>query len=236
MLGETMEHLLTSPDFWNSIARMLWPIAVIVIFFSLRSSLLGFFQRDSVSFEVAGIKLSAANVAENFSKEIGDLQNKLIALEELVNSGDVSVRRSQTADSIASLTDGDVSPRAPSSKISILWVDDYPQNNAFLIERFGNDGIEVVLANSTREGLESFNVNRPNLVITDLGRREDGKSYPFAGLDLIRKIRAMDPAVPIAVFAGQRGIENRDKLTAAGAGIVTQSPLELQSYVAKLRS
>jgi CheY-like chemotaxis protein len=95
--------------------------------------------------------------------------------------------------------------------------------------------MHIDLARSTQEAIDIVQARAPHLVITDLGRTENGRDVPFAGLDLIKRIRARDAQVPIAVYPGWRGMQNRDQLMAAGAGLVSQSAVELQGCVADAR-
>jgi CheY-like chemotaxis protein len=118
---------------------------------------------------------------------------------------------------------------------SILWVDDYPSNNAFLIEQFQKDGIEVKLALSTNEGLKELLGESFDMIITDLGRKENGRDNPFAGLEFIKQVRDKNNNAPILVYAGDRGMQNQSKLLKAGATKVTQSPVEVQSFINSLR-
>jgi CheY-like chemotaxis protein len=121
-----------------------------------------------------------------------------------------------------------------SKKLSVLWVDDYPSNNAFIIDQFMKDGIHVKLSLTTEDGIKQLNDNKFDLVITDLGRKENGVSKPFAGLDLIKQMRGSNQTIPIIVFAGPRGLENKERLTRAGANLVTVSWVEIQNFVNSL--
>lgn len=106
----------------------------------------------------------------------------------------------------------------------ILWVDDNPSNNAAIVQALTDLNIRVDLALSTTEALERMKLTRYGLVISDLGRREGGEQNEAAGLDLIRAIRESDPQTPITIYAGWRGMRNRDDLLAAGATVVTSTP------------
>ncbi len=227
--------LFENADFWKAIAAMLWPLVAIVIFVSARTRIYAFLQRDDLSIKVGGMELTVANATQNLGKDVGDLQQKVSELEAIVQriGGQNAKPQDGALDDRALMEAPKIADEAvrPKRSVSILWVDDYPENNAFLIERFRNDGIEIEIAKTTREAIDQFEFRRPDLIITDLGRREDGKSYPFAGLDLIKKIHPLDPSIPIAVYAGERGVQNRQKLLEAGAKLVSQSGVELQSFV-----
>lgn len=222
-----MLALVGNVEFWKAIAAMLWPIVVLVIFLASRSRIYAFISRDNVSIKVAGMEINVADVTKRTGEEVADLQKRLARLETKISPGpDPSspndTKRSQTL----SIEDDQLT-----SNFRILWVDDYPSNNAFLIDQFRTDGIEIQLALSTDDALKAYQDDRFDLVITDLGRRENGVSNAFAGLALIKEIRKQDPNVPILVYAGTRGIENMVKLKKAGADFVSQSAVELQRVV-----
>lgn len=106
----------------------------------------------------------------------------------------------------------------------ILWVDDYPSNNTSIVEALASLSIRVDLALSTKEALERLRLRRYGLIISDLGRTEDGQENDTAGLDLIRAVRETDTVTPIFIYAGPRGTAMRAELEAAGATLVTARP------------
>ncbi len=231
-----MRWLQELPTVLNALAAVLWPLLAGVIFFAARKNVFALLQRQSVSIKVGGMEISAADAAESLGRDVADLQARVISIESALRHSS-GVDLDDPSARLAAAHDLNVAP-APTfghANFTVLWVDDHPENNAFLIQRFEEEGIEVVLAKSTAEALTRSDASPPDMVITDLGRREDGKSFSFAGLDLVRQIRRRDPAIPIAVFAGARGMQNREKLTLAGAQLVTQSSVELQVFVQKQR-
>jgi CheY-like chemotaxis protein len=120
-----------------------------------------------------------------------------------------------------------VESAAGRQRLPILWVDDHPENNASIIAALQALGITVVTALSTEEALEKLGAADFALVITDLGRREAGTQRDMAGLELLTAMKELPLAPPSVVFAGPRGLQNRDQLLAAGARLVTQKPSEV---------
>jgi CheY-like chemotaxis protein len=229
-----MIALVENVEFWKALAAILWPVLAIIIFISAKSRIYAFLSRDNVSIKVAGMEISVADAAKSLGTSVSDLQKRLAELEVRVGrpAGENEIGPSSKSPV------GDVSWRekatdtlSTSQQFSILWVDDYPSNNAFLVDQFQKEGIEIKLALTTDEGVKDFNNGDFDMIITDLGRRENGKENPFAGLDLIRQVRAQDMDVPILVFAGSRGLQNRGKLLKAGATEVSQSAVDVQSFV-----
>jgi CheY-like chemotaxis protein len=100
------------------------------------------------------------------------------------------------------------------SKIShrgnkILWVDDKPESNAFEIAQLRSLGLEVDLARSTAEGMRKFEqaARSYDLVLSDIGRTEDGQYERKAGLELLKQIRSAQSDVPVLFFTTSRTAE-----------------------------
>jgi CheY-like chemotaxis protein len=132
-------------------------------------------------------------------------------------------RAAEDALSVAKSTD-------PSAWGDILWVDDYPQNNSAIVEALSRLGIRVDLASSTDEALERIQTHgNYGLVISDLGRRENGQNNSMAGRDLLERTRAAGYTMPFFVFAGRRGLQHREELLSLGAQLVTNRASEVFS-------
>lgn len=232
-----MVALFENVEFWKALSALLWPIFALIVFLSARTKIYAFLNRENLSIKVAGMEISVADATKNLGSSVSDLQKRLAEIEGRLG------RSAGGTESSSPPTGVQTSPAQPkaafapnlSHPFSILWIDDYPSNNAFLIDQFQKDGIEVKLALSTAEGLKDFSSTHYDMVITDLGRQEHGIDHPFAGLDLIKQIRALDTNIPILVYAGQRGLQNQSKLTKAGATKVTQSAVEVQSFINGIR-
>jgi CheY-like chemotaxis protein len=113
----------------------------------------------------------------------------------------------------------------------ILWVDDHPTNNASIIRALADQfGIRVDIALATREALDLFRRQKYSLIISDLGREEEGENKPMAGLELIQAVRDTDRLTPIFIFAGFRAMEHKRQLEEAGANLVTSPDRSLSSY------
>jgi CheY-like chemotaxis protein len=234
-----MQSLMANGEFWKALPGILWAALAAVVFLSAKDKIYGLLNRQTLTIKVAGFELSVADAAQALGVSVSDLQKRLSDLEIKVghiSDGDsLALGRLSISGLVADVQPAGTVDQTP-ARFSILWVDDNPSNNAFFIERFRSDGIDVETVLTTKQAMSLFPSLAPNLVITDLGRREDGISNAFAGLALVKQLRAIDQATPIVVFAGPRGIQNRDKLIAAGATAVFQSGVELQSLVSGLRA
>ncbi|MGD9531931.1 response regulator [Pseudonocardia sp.] len=114
----------------------------------------------------------------------------------------------------------------------MLWVDDQPQNNALLIDQLMGAGVAVDIARSTTEGMTLAARRRYGAIITDMGRDEEGRFRPRAGLDLIRQLRDAGDRTPVLVFTSSRsardhGLEARE----LGAHDATSSGVDLVAFL-----
>jgi CheY-like chemotaxis protein len=233
--GVRMLALFENVEFWKALAALLWPILILVVFLNARHKLYAFLSRDNLSIKVAGMEISVADATKNLGTEVADLQKRLADLETKLSGSKVpAIDPSQST--AAKDSRNSVSESLPPRSFSILWVDDVPSNNAFLIDQFQKDGVDVKLALSTAQGIKDIKSNNFDAVITDLGREEEGRDNPFAGLDLVKEIRSVNSEIPILVFASYRAIQNQIKLLKAGATKVTRSAVDVQSFIGSIRS
>lgn len=221
--------LIDNAEFWKTLSALFWPATVIVIFLSAKGYIFKFLDRDGLTIKVAGMEISVADATKNIGTEVADLQKKLSELEATVKAQNSDFGPDKIFAESASDNSNDGATQIKPT--TLLWVDDYPINNAFLVDRFRNDGINVILSLSTKDALKTLGYGGIDIIITDLGRKEEGFENPFAGSDLIKAIRSKNQTVPIMVFAGKRGLENRDRLLQEGADAVTASGVEVQTFV-----
>lgn len=99
--------------------------------------------------------------------------------------------KEKIADTVAVLVH--LLPESP----SILWVNDFPQNNASEHELLRDAGCLLYLASSTGQTMELLAKRRYFLIITDMGRGEN----TTAGLDLLRWRKAQEIATPVILYA-----------------------------------
>lgn len=116
---------------------------------------------------------------------------------------------------------------------AILWVDDKPSNNAFLIADFQDQRITVDQALSTSEAMQKLAARSADyrVIISDLGRTENNRYVPDAGGQLAREVRAMGLATPLLIFSSAQAAQDRDRLIKAGAAEVTNSSTRVRSWV-----
>ncbi|MFC9918244.1 response regulator [Agromyces binzhouensis] len=166
------------------------------------------------------LETSEADAQEESRRDllVRRLSNASNDAEDADSRSDIT-RAARSADRIA---------RNAGSFTSLLWVDDRPDNNVELIRAFRDLDIEVRLATSTEEALRALDGAEFGLIISDLGRKENGAFKSMAGLELIEQVVQRGEAhPPIFIYASSRGMRNAERLREAGATLVTASPSEL---------
>jgi CheY-like chemotaxis protein len=214
------------PDILQGIAALAWPIIVIIILISFHKNvteLLESAKSRKFTVKVAGNELTMEEVSEQQRTLITDIQKQIVELQKNVERLQPKAVVDETAGSERKLTES-----KQTTVNSVLWVDDNPRNNAFLIESLRDQGINVMTALSTEEGLAIFKSRKFDRVISDLVRREDGVRKSFAGFELARQMRAEDPEVPIVIYTSMPpSAATRQMAREAGATDITSSATAL---------
>ncbi|HUC62405.1 MAG TPA: response regulator transcription factor [Alphaproteobacteria bacterium] len=111
----------------------------------------------------------------------------------------------------------------------ILVIDDEPQIRRLLRTSLGAQGYRVSEAAGGAEGIEAVRVEKPDLVILDLGLPD------MEGLDVIARLRAGSP-VPIVVLSVRD--DERGKVAALdlGADDYVTKPFGMDELVARVRA
>lgn len=218
-----MPNLFSNPEFWAALVKLAWPAVFLWLMVMFRPAILALARRENLTMKVAGMEISVSEVAKKSGEDLVKLQERVAKIESSFEGGEAPVADSDFSRNVR------VCPERSSKQI--LWVDDYPSNNAFGIERLEEKGVNVRKELSTAAALHALSQEKFDLIITDLGRVEGGVDNPFAGLDLIEMARAQGVETQIVVFAGRRGEENADKLFEAGADFVTSSMVDLMKIV-----
>lgn len=116
---------------------------------------------------------------------------------------------------------------APRSRfpMHVLWVDDHPENNAFITTNLRDEGVQVTEVGSTGEALDHLSRD-PTIgaVVTDIGRRE-GRD---AGVKLVEAARAQYPQLPLLVYSSRKSVgQYIEDLSHLGVAVATSSPVTL---------
>jgi CheY-like chemotaxis protein len=226
MLNQMPELISAVSAIITALATLIWPAIVILLIFFYRSSvgkLIESAEKREWAMEVGGQKISMKELTTQQTALITDLQKQLNELQTRVEmlSGPAIAAEAQPA------------PPEAAKPFAVLWVDDKPSNNAIFLEQLKNAGVKTDLALSTTEGMNLFNQNRYRLVISDMGRTEDGVYRPEAGIEMTKQIRTLDSEIPVIIYSSSQAAR-RFKSSAETAGVteVTSSP----SRVAKILS
>lgn len=213
----------------QAIAALAWPLVVAVVLWRLApllTEIAATAKTRKFSIEVGGQKLSMEEANHQQQDLIKDVQIRILAIERRL--GPPGVQEGMP-----------VTPAAQSKSRSgprrILWVDDNPKNNGFMIQRLIDDGFRVDLALSTEDGSRRIAEGSYDLILSDMGRHEFGRFNPTAGLDLLREVRAKGHQSPVIFCTSDEGVRNYgDEARKRGAAGITASTTELWGLILTL--
>lgn len=161
---------------------------------------------------VAGNELTMEEASEQQRVIVTDIQSKLAEVEKRLVSMQAITLSTESTNNIK-------------NKL-ILWVDDIPKNNSYLVAYLQEKGHTVDFALSTDEAVRKFTSRSYDIVISDMGRPEDGR----AGISLAKKIRSLGSNVPMYIFCGGWAAKNlRDEALSEGVTEITSSGTTLLS-------
>jgi len=119
--------------------------------------------------------------------------------------------------------------RADGTAIRVLVVDDEPTLTELLSMALRYEGWRVHTAGAGAEAVRVAREHRPDAVVLDVMLPD------FDGLEVLRRLRADDPDVPVLFLTARDAVEERIAgLTAGGDDYVTK-PFSLEEVVARLR-
>ncbi len=101
----------------------------------------------------------------------------------------------------------------------ILLIDDEEAIVRVLSMSLRSDGYDVVTANSGEQGLENFEKEKPGIVLTDI--RMPGMD----GLEVLRRIKAIDPDVEVIIITGHGDIDAAVEALQHGASDFINKPV-----------
>jgi len=120
----------------------------------------------------------------------------------------------------------------PDSPAEILIVDDESTIRELLTRALRQAGYNIHTAADGEIALEHFQAHTFDLIITDL------KMPRMDGEQLVQRVRALAPHIPVLVLTGHGSVEAEERLHALGVSRVLYKPLrslaELVSLVKQL--
>ncbi len=114
--------------------------------------------------------------------------------------------------------------------VPVLVVDDEPQIQRLLRTSLTAQGYEVREAMTGRAALTALAVSPPDLVILDLGLPD------IDGIELLRRIRARDPHLPVVVLSSRGDEHGKVEALNLGADDYVTKPFGMAELVARLRT
>jgi two-component system, OmpR family, response regulator len=128
------------------------------------------------------------------------------------------------------MTQPDVLTRPDGSPIRVLVVDDEVNIAELIGMALRYEGWTVDVAHTGSRAVAAARAERPDAVVLDWMLPD------FDGLEVLRRIRAAEPAVPVLFLTARDAVEDRVAgLTAGGDDYVTK-PFSLEELVARLRA
>ena len=138
-----------------------------------------------------------------------------------VDTADMAMRQPAPAPTLTR-TDG--------SPVRVLVVDDEPNLTELVSMALRYEGWEVRTAASGVQAVRTAKEFAPDVVVLDMMLPD------FDGMEVLRRMRSEDPAVPVLFLTAKDAVEDRVAgLTAGGDDYVTK-PFSLEEVVARLRA
>src|SRR6188472_841983 len=120
--------------------------------------------------------------------------------------------------------------RADGSPVRVLVVDDEVNIAELLSMALRYEGWDVSMAHTGRQAVSTAAEVKPDAVVLDMMLPD------FNGLEVLRRMRATQPDVPVVFLTARDAVEDRIAgLTAGGDDYVTK-PFSLEELVARLRA
>lgn len=201
-----------------SCALLLWPIVFAVLLYKLFGPIRALVESArgrKFSIKVAGNELSMEEASEQQRLVLSDLQSKLAELEKRLGEQPRALKAPVP-----------VLPLRSSRRI--LWVDDKPRHNSYLISTLKDRGVTVDTVQSTTEALEHLRLGGYDIVISDMARPEGDR----AGIALIHAVRGLGLSVPVYLYCSAWAEQHlRSEAMEAGAAGITASGTTLLSLL-----
>lgn len=201
----------------SALASLAWPLVFAVLLYKLFEPiriLVESARARKFTIKVAGNELTMEEASEQQRAIVTDLQAKLAEIEKRAAAGIPSVELAPA--------------EPPPSSKRILWVDDRPKNNSFLVAALEERGARVETALSTAEAIASAKRANYDIVISDMGRPEGD----HAGLDLTRKLKEIGARAPVYIFCGAWAATHlREEALQTGVAGITSSGTTLLSIL-----
>ena len=112
----------------------------------------------------------------------------------------------------------------------ILIVEDEPRIASFLEKGLRSNGFTTAVASKGREALDLLSTGDFDLLILDLGLPD------VDGLDVLRRLRARDPAMPVVILTARDGLSDTVRGLEEGADDYVTKPFQFEELLARVRA
>src|SRR4051812_27382443 len=117
---------------------------------------------------------------------------------------------------------------APRERRKALIADDDDKVRMTAAEVLTVEGFDVVTASNGEEAIEVFTATSPDVVIVDL------KMPKFGGLEVLRRVKARAPEVPVILITGYGEVKTAVEAMRSGAYDFIAKPFMLEDFVATI--
>lgn len=116
------------------------------------------------------------------------------------------------------------------SPIKLLVVDDEPPIRRLLRTGLGTQGYAIAEAESVREAEGKLQIDKPYLIILDLGLPD------ASGLDLLQKLRAAGDSTPVLILSSRTDEAGIVQALELGADDYVPKPFGMNELIARIRT
>lgn len=208
----------------QAIASLMWPLIGLFVLWYFRdgiSKIIDSAKGRKITVKVGGQELTVDEASHQQESQINELRQQIISIQQFLNM--------PPKESAALLA---TSAETLATSNSVLWVDDHPKNNSYLISAIKDSGYNVELALSTDEALRLIEKTQYRIIISDMGRTERGSYSSEAGLELLSKLRNSQNTTPFIVFCSASGARKfKEKVISLGGITATSSSTVLFSLI-----
>ena len=109
---------------------------------------------------------------------------------------------------------------ANSGPFPVLVIDENPRNEETVRSALQNTGVRIITSNTTEDGLATFRMLRPRIVLLSLPLA--GKN----GMEVLQKLLGIDPGIDVILLAEKYSVDSASSAINKGAADFMAQPLE----------
>jgi CheY-like chemotaxis protein len=198
-----------------------WPVGILTILAMFHGQVAALIGRiDELKVDKTGVDIRIASSAANLGAALATQSTAPSQATRPVNLEGVVSAAAKAAQHVVGL-----------SEATILWVDDYPNNNVYERASLAALGIKFDLAKNTSEAMQLLQQQNKNysLIISDFKRRDD----PQAGYTLLAAVKQLPHPPPVIIYSSSSSPEYEKDAIARGAFDETNDPVRLYDLTIK---